>query len=120
MDKYHALHQFWSQFGVEAYDENTIPDDAALPYITYSVSVGSFDYPTAISASIYDRSTKWTSVTQIADRVGAVLKNGGQYINYDGGAFWIRMGSPWMQRLSDNSNEDIRRIVLNLEIEYVE
>lgn len=120
MDKYRALHQFWSQFGVAAYDENTIPDDATLPYITYSVSVGSFDYPVTLSASIYDRSTQWTSVSQIADRVEAALKNGGKYINYPGGAFWITMGSPWAQRLSDSSNKDIRRIVLNLNVEYVE
>ena len=106
MDKYHALHQFWSQFGVTAYDENTVPDDAVLPYITYSVSVGSFNYPTATSVSIFDRAMTWTSVTRISDQIEALLKNGGKCINYDGGAFWIRKGNPWIQRLSDSSNKE--------------
>ena len=38
-----TLHSFWSSFGLTAYDENSVPDDAVLPYITYSVSYDSFD-----------------------------------------------------------------------------
>ena len=37
MDKAQALHSFWSGFGLTAYDENTVPDGAQLPYITYEV-----------------------------------------------------------------------------------
>lgn len=120
MNKYNALQNFWSSFGVDAYDENTVPDDAKLPYITYSVSTGSFDYPVSMSASIYDRSMKWISVTEIANRIEKALKNGGKYLNYGDGAIWIRMGTPWAQRLSDTSNDTIRRIVLNLEVEYID
>lgn len=31
-----ALYAFYSQFGIPAYEENMVPDDAKLPYITYS------------------------------------------------------------------------------------
>jgi hypothetical protein len=119
MNKYEALHKFWSSFGVEAYDENTVPDDAKLPYITYSVSVGSFDYPVSATVSIFDRSMKWVSVTEIANRIENALKNGGVNLDYDDGTIWVRMGTPWAQRLSDVSNDTIRRIVLNLEVEFI-
>ena len=36
MDKQQAIHGFWSSFGITAYDENSVPDDAELPYITYN------------------------------------------------------------------------------------
>ena len=39
MDKYQAINEFWNRFGVMAYDENTVPDDAELPYITYGVNI---------------------------------------------------------------------------------
>ena len=46
-----TLHSFWSSFGLTAYDENSVPDDAVLPYITYSVSYDSFDNNVSLTAS---------------------------------------------------------------------
>lgn len=43
MDRAQAIHSFWNSFGLKAYDENTVPDNAKLPYITYEVAVSSFD-----------------------------------------------------------------------------
>ena len=31
MDKFQAQQSFWSSFGLTAYDENTVPDDAEYP-----------------------------------------------------------------------------------------
>lgn len=33
-----TLFDFWSQFGVPAYLQDNVPDDAALPYITYEAT----------------------------------------------------------------------------------
>ncbi len=40
-------------------------------------------------------------------------------IAFDGGAMWIQMATPWAQRLSEN-DDSIRRIVLNVMIEYMD
>ena len=32
MTKAAAIYQFWSGFGLTAYEENTVPEDAAFPY----------------------------------------------------------------------------------------
>lgn len=42
-----ALYTFWNQFGIPAYSDDMVPDDAKLPYIRYSVV-----RPSAMSASI--------------------------------------------------------------------
>ena len=41
-------------------------------------------------------------------------------VQYDNGAFWIRKGNPWAQRLADENDDSIRRIVLNVEIEVID
>ena len=35
-----ALYDFWSGFGIPAYLQDNVPDDAVLPYITYEVVRG--------------------------------------------------------------------------------
>lgn len=42
MTKAAALHSFFSGFGLTAYEENSVPDDAVFPYITYSLTTDSF------------------------------------------------------------------------------
>ena len=37
-NKWQTLQAFFEGFGRTAYDENTVPDDAALPYLTYEAS----------------------------------------------------------------------------------
>ena len=60
MDKEQALHSFWSSFGLTAYDEGTVPDDAMTvnngKYITYNVSTAALDEPVPISGDLWYRS----------------------------------------------------------------
>lgn len=119
MDKEQALQSFWSQFGIPAYDEGTVPDNAALPYITYSVGVDDFQYSVSLTASIWYRSTSWSGITAKLNEVSNVITSGGCMIPYDGGAIWLRKGSPYAQRVSDEDNS-IRRILLNYEAEYIQ
>lgn len=118
MDKEQTLHQFWSSFGVEAYDENSVPDDAGLPRITYSVTVDGFGETVALTASVWARSTSWKGITEISHRIAQRLSDGGQTIPYDGGLMWVRKGTPFMQRMAD-SDDSIRRIYINIEVEYI-
>ena len=118
MNKEQALHSFWSGFGVPAYDENTVPEDAALPRITYEVSVDSFGGQVSLSASIWDRSTSWISVTEVADAVTQALSFGGRSIPYEGGLLWLKKGTPFAQRMGD-TDDSIRRIYLNVEAEFL-
>jgi hypothetical protein len=119
MDKTQALQSFFSKFGVKAYDSSTVPDDAVLPRITYEVMIDGFGAQNVITASIWDRSTSWKSVTDILSRIEEELGDGaGSLVPYSNGAFWIKKSHPFAQRMSD-TDESIRRYVLNFEIEYL-
>lgn len=120
MNKVQALHAFWSGFGLKAYDENSVPDGAVLPYLTYEVSVDDFGNSLPLTASLWFRDSGWAAITAKEQEISDYIGRGGRMIAFDGGAFWLQKASPWAQRLSDPSDEMIRRVVLNISVEYMD
>lgn len=118
MNKEQALHYFWSQFDVPAYDQSTVPEDAAYPRITYECATDNIGAQLILTGSLWDRSTSWKSVTELQHTIEATLGLGGQTIGYDNGLLWVKRGEPFAQRMND-TDDSIRRIVLNIEVEYL-
>ena len=119
MDSLQALQKFWSSFTWKAYDETSVPDNAQLPYITYEASKDYFGSTLAQTASLWIRATGWSSITAKEKEISDYIGRGGKMIPFDNGVLWIRRGLPWAQRMADE-DDTIRRIVLNIEIEFVE
>lgn len=120
MNKEQTLDSFWKSFGLKAYDENSVPDDAVLPYITYEVTTDTFGNVLAQTASLWYRSSSWSEITEKAQQIEDFITRGGRTIAYDNGAMWIQKATPWSQRMDDPSDEMIRRIVLNITIEFLD
>lgn len=120
MDKLQAYHSFWSGFGLKAYDETSVPDDASMPYITYEVIEDNFDHPVGVVASLWYRTTSWAKPIAKVNEIENVLTRGGKIVSYDGGAFWIKRANPWAQRMPDGSDDSVRRIILNIEVEFID
>ena len=116
-DKWTALNTLWNSFGLTAYDELTVPDSAVLPYITYSASVADLGEMVYLTASLWYRSNSWADVSQKAEEIGNAI-GGGMGIPYDNGRLWITKASPFAQRMNDDSDSQIRRIVLQVTGEY--
>lgn len=119
MNAIQTLHNFWNGFGLPAYDETDVPDDAQLPYITYEVSNDYFGGVLAQAASVWYRSSSWVAVTEKEQQIADYIGRGGRMVAFDGGAFWIKRGEPWAQRMGDPDDDMIRRIALNIEIEFL-
>ena len=121
MDKFEALQEFWSSFGISAYDENTVPTGdsrPALPYITYEAAVGSLGDFVTMNASLWYYGPSWSAITAKLAEIEAGIGRGGVMLPVDGGALWIKKGSPFAQRMSD-PDDMIRRIVMNVEAEFI-
>ena len=119
MDKSQAIDNFWNGFGLPAYDENTVPDDAALPRITYSVETDSFDNAITLTASLWYRSKSWKDISQKADEIGEyIVKMIPPTIPIENGRLYITKGTPFAQRMTD-PDDSIRRIYLNIQAEYL-
>ena len=119
MTKAASIHEFWSSFGLTAYEENTVPYDAAFPYITYQLVTGSFGQEVQAAASLWYFSESWVDINAKTEEVSQEIGLGGKIIKCDEGRIWIKRGSPFAQNMGDEGNDLIRRKALNISIEYL-
>lgn len=115
-----ALNQFWNGFVWDAFEENTVPENAFATrseYITYSAGQNYFDEPMMLTASLWQRSTSWTEIVDKMQEIAETIGFGGTMLKTDDGYLWIKRGTPFAQRMSDE-DPAVRRIYLNVEVEF--
>lgn len=119
MNKATAINNFWNSFDIPAYEENTVPDNATYPYITYSKAFDVIGNSIPLDASLWYRSSSWSAVhrkyEEIAERIN---KNGYVNIPIDNGRMLIYAGSPFGQPLPDD-DDMIKRISVNILVEFL-
>lgn len=118
MTKASAIYNFWSQF-LTAYEENTVPEDAEFPCITYQLTTDSFGNEVTLTASLWYRSTSWSNANKMTELISQAIGRGGRLIACDGGAIWLKRGTPFAQNMGDESNDLIKRKYLNLTAEFI-
>ena len=122
MTKEAALHNFWSTFDLPAYEENAVPtgkDGAKFPYITYQVVTDSFGAEVALTASVWYYGTSWVEANAKAEEISRYISRGGKTIPVDGGALWLKRGTPFSQSMGDETDDLIKRKYLNITAEYL-
>lgn len=119
MTKAASIYQFWSGFGLTAYEENTVPTDANFPYVTYQLVTDSFDREVAATSSLWYRGESWAVVNAKTEEIAQYIGLGGKIIKCDGGCIWIKRGHPFAQNMGDESDDLIKRKYLNLTLEYL-
>ena len=119
MTKAAAIYQFWNSFGLTAYEENSVPDEATFPYITYQLVTDSFGREIMLTASIWYRSESWTAINAKTEEISQKISRGGKIISCDGGAIWLKRGQPFAQSMGDESDDLIKRIYINVIAEYL-
>lgn len=119
MTKAAAIYQFWNSFGLTAYEENSVPDEAAFPYITYQLVTDSFDREIPLTASLWYRSESWAGINAKAEEISQKISRGGKIIPCDGGAIWLKRGQPFAQNMGDESDNLIKRKYLNITAEFM-
>jgi hypothetical protein len=122
MTKEAALYNFWSMFGLHAYEENAVPTGeggAEFPYITYQVVTDSFGNDVALTGSVWYKSTSWKEANAKAQEISNTLSHGGVTLACDGGIIWLRRGVPFAQSMGDDSDDLIKRKHINLVAEFM-
>lgn len=122
MTKAAVLQTFWSSFGLDAYEENSVPtdDDAPdFPYIIYESASDSMGNDIALSASLWYRSSSWVGINAKAEEIGSTIGRGGITMRCDGGFVWIKRGTPFAQNMGDPEDDMIRRKYINIIVEFV-
>ena len=115
-DKEQGYYSFWSGFGIPAYDENSVPDDAQLPYITYQVVLADYDEPIFPTASVWYRGTSWSAIDAKVNEISRSIKEM-LPLPLERGFMSVTRGTPFAQRMAED-DRTIKRYVLNLGVEF--
>lgn len=117
LDKWTAQKVYWSSFGMPAYQELTVPDDAKMPYITYQTANGQLGGVVNVSASVYYKGTSWAAIMQEVSQMEKVIDRS---VLIEGGIMKVRKPlSNFAQPMSEAGDTKIRRILLTVEIEFL-
>lgn len=119
MTKAAAIFKFWNGFGLNAYEENSVPEDAPFPYITYQLVTDSFNAELSLTASLWYRSESWLDINEKTEEISFTIGRGGKMIPCDSGAVWLKRGTPFAQNMGDESDDMIKRKYLNLTAEFL-
>ena len=123
MTKASALYNFFSSFGINAYEETLVPtgeEAPKFPYLTYQLVTDSFDNEVLIPVSLWYRSEASllalnTKTEEISQRIG----RGGVFLDCDGGKIWLKRGSPFAQTMGDDADKTIKRKYINITAEFL-
>ena len=104
-----ALHAFWAGFGLAAYEENSVPAGAEMPYLTYTQLLDYWQSEGVVQANLWFRGESNLAPNAAAKAIGDAVGMGGTLVECDGGAIWITRGRPFCQSMSDDSDAAIKR-----------
>lgn len=123
MTKLQALYQFFSSFGIPAYEENAfyasdiVPD---FPYITYNIQTSAFNEgEITLNPSVWYRETSLEKLEQKEKEIASAIGMGGVQIACEDGFIWIKRGSPFCIHMGDDSDKFIKRLYFNIIVEYM-
>ena len=119
MTKAAAIHAFWNSFSLPAYEENSVPEDAAFPYITYQLVTDAYIREVPMTASVWYRSTSWKECNAKAEEIGRAIGMGGKALTCDSGAIFIRRGTPFSQSMGDESDDLVKRKYINISADFI-
>lgn len=114
-----VLYQFLSSFGLSAYSESFVPDEADYPYLTYNFVSGGFEEGESnITVNLWYYGESEAIPNAKAEEIGERLGRGGIVLACDNGGMWIKRGSPFAQAVVEE-NPMIKRRYINIDIEYL-
>lgn len=67
------LNTFWNSFGIPAYVEDHVPDEASLPYITYTQSIPDWNSSVTMQARVWYKGDSFTSLNSKVDEISNTI-----------------------------------------------
>ena len=71
-----TLYDFWSGFQIPAFVEGYVPDDQALPYITYQLLKTNWRSQSATYARVWYYDTSYDAITSKVNQIEAAIGEG--------------------------------------------
>ena len=108
-----ALYAFFSSFSIPAYSENTEPDNAAPPYITYELVEPEWRENMSFHATLWYRDTSFAAISAKVDQIRDALGEGIS-IKTQSGAVYLWRDTHFAQIESMDGDPTLKRGYLSL------
>ena len=105
-----AVYQFFSAFNVPAYDQQAVPEDAELPYITYYVQEPEWGTQATGFAQVWYRTKSRATVNEKTDEIVRAIGDRGVLLECQGGYVMLRPETPF---ISPIQNGDVMGNIIN-------
>ena len=117
MNKYQAMTAFFESFGLDAYEENSLPTSEpgipSFPYLTYPSTVTAGDDEIQLMFSIWYRSPSLKEISEKALEISQAI-GFSTMVYCDEGAIIIRPGDSFIQGLNDENDPLVKRKVFTV------
>lgn len=118
MTKGAALQSFFNSI-MPSYASSSVPDNAALPYLTYELITSAWNGgEVGLTVNMWFRTTSEKEPNAAVDKLSNAIGLGGVQLPCDDGVIWLKRGSPWAQSLTDETDKTIKRRYINVTAEY--
>lgn len=95
MTKDKALHAWFQSFGVPFYPASSVPNDVLFPYGTYELITSAWDEgEVGLTVNLWYYTESEAIPNTKAQEISNAIGMGGTLVPCDGGAIWIKRGSP--------------------------
>lgn len=110
-----ALDTYLNGFGLDAYAEDSVPDNAEFPYITYRVIDPEWHQKAMFFVRVWFRSTRNAELLEKADQITEDI-GVGKRLPFDGGVLVVWPESPKVQVIVDPNDRSVRCAYINLSL----
>lgn len=110
-----ALDTYLNGFGLDAYAEDSVPDNAELPYITYRVVDPEWHQKVSSFIRVWFRSTSNAELLRVADEITEDIGIG-KRIPFEGGLLMLWAETPKVQVMVDPNDRAVRYAYINISL----
>lgn len=111
-----ALYNFFSGFGIPAYIQGNIPDNATMPYITYELIEPEPLATALFHASVWYRSTNIEGIAAKVDEIRVAIGNGVNLPTESGVIHIFRERNGTFGQIMNDPNRETKRAYLSMMI----
>lgn len=108
-----ALYNFFSGFTIPAYAEDSVPDDATLPYITYQIAVPEWENPVTLYARVWYRSASFEGISAKVGEIDEAIGEG-VCVPVEGGAVYLYKETPFTQFMPQTGDLTLKCMYLSM------
>lgn len=111
-----ALYEYWSSFGIDAYPEYNVAQEATFPYITYDLKAPDWRGEASYNARVWYSDTSYSAITRMVDTISADIGEGKRLVMDNGYIYLFKADSFIQYQPMEEDYKNIKVALLTLVI----